>query len=116
LRKKFPKKELFIADEKNVKDSKLKNVSWIIGKEYLKSLNDFDVIIRSPGISLSKIKTRSIVTSQTELFLDNFKGKVIGVTGTKGKSTTSSLIYHVLKKNKVNTHLVGKLKILLYLI
>lgn len=110
LRKKFPKKELYIADEKNIKDSKLKNVNWIIGKDYLKSLNDFDVIIRSPGISLRKIKTKTLITSQTELFLDNFKGKVIGVTGTKGKSTTSSLIYHVLKKNKINTHLVGNIE------
>lgn len=110
LRKKFPKKKLFIADEKDIEDSKLKNVNWTIGKNYLKSLNDFDVIIRSPGISLRKIKTKALVTSQTELFLDNFKGKVIGVTGTKGKSTTSSLIYHVLKKNKINAYLVGNIE------
>lgn len=110
LRKHFPKKEIFIADQNNVKDLKIKNVQWILGENYLSLIKDFDVIIRSPGISLEKIKSKGIITSQTELFLENFKGTVIGVTGTKGKSTTASLIYHVLKKNKLNTYLVGNIE------
>jgi len=110
LRKHFPKKELFIADIDNVKDSKLKNVNWLIGKDYLSSIKDFDVVIRSPGIPLNKLKKHPCVTSQTELFLNNSKATVIGVTGTKGKSTTSSLIYHILKKNNLNAYLIGNIE------
>ncbi len=110
LRKEFPKKELSVADEKDIRDPKIKNINWIIGKEYLKFLNDFDVIIRTPGIALKKIKTKAIITSQTELFLENYKGLVIGITGTKGKSTTSALIHHILKKNKLNSYLVGNIE------
>ncbi len=109
LRKHFPKKELSIADINDVKDLKLKNVNWIIGKDYLSSIKDFDIVIRSPGIPLSKLK-HPCITSQTELFLDNCKATIIGVTGTKGKSTTSSLIYHVLKKNNLNAYLVGNIE------
>ena len=110
LRKHFSKKEIYIADKNNVKDPKLKNVIWILGDNYLSLIKDFDIVIRTPGISLKKIKTKAFITSQTELFLENFKGTVIGVTGTKGKSTTSSLIYHVLKTNKLNAYLVGNIE------
>jgi UDP-N-acetylmuramoyl-L-alanine---L-glutamate ligase len=110
LRKHFPKKEISIADAKNIKDIKLKNVKWILGRDYLSSLNDYDVIIKTPGIPLKKIKTKVLITSQTQLFLENCNGTVIGVTGTKGKSTTSSLICHVLKKNKFNAYLIGNIE------
>ena len=109
LRSLFPKKEISIADAKDIKDAKLKNVKWILGNNYLSSL-DYDVTIRTPGIPLKKIKTKALITSQTQLFLENCNGTVIGVTGTKGKSTTSSLIYHVLKKNKFNAYLIGNIE------
>lgn len=109
LRKHFPKKELYIADLRNVKDKKLKNVKWILGEDYLSSL-DYDVIIKTPGIPLKKIKSKALITSQTQLFLENRKKDVIGITGTKGKSTTASLIYHVLKKNKINSYLIGNIE------
>ncbi len=66
--------------------------------------DDFDVIIKSPGIvwppkGADPEKVRPIsdkITSQTEVFIRQFKDKTIGITGTKGKSTTASMMAHVL--------------------
>lgn len=59
-------------------------------------INDdaYDYIIKSPGIRMDEDNPKFI--SQTELFLLEFRDKVIGITGTKGKSTTSSMLAHVL--------------------
>ena len=74
------------------------NLSFIIGDEYLKKLDGFDLIIKSPGVITKDIDTSNIpFTSQLELLLMVNKEHVIGITATKGKSTTSSLIYHRLK-------------------
>jgi len=54
----------------------------------------YDVIIKSPGIPMLEYHPK--YTSQTELFLGQFKNQVVGVTGTKGKSTTSTMLHHVL--------------------
>lgn len=122
LRKKFPKKKLFIADkkkfeeldEKTKKLLKDKNVELFLGDDYLRNIKNFDIILKSPGISLSSIKKylgkKTKVTGQTELFFDNCPGAIIGVTGTKGKSTTSSLIYSVLKEAGVRASLVGNIE------
>ncbi|HLD01667.1 MAG TPA: UDP-N-acetylmuramoyl-L-alanine--D-glutamate ligase [Patescibacteria group bacterium] len=73
------------------------------GSETLKSLAEFDLIVRSPGIKLSDI-TKYVdaakITSQTKLFFDLCPCPIIGVTGTKGKGTTASLIYEMLKKSR----------------
>lgn len=56
----------------------------------------YDYIFKSPGISAWDLSEK--YTSQTELFLEAFGDKVVGITGTKGKSTTSTMLYTVLKK------------------
>lgn len=56
----------------------------------------FDFVFKSPGIVMEEENPK--FTSQTELFLECFRDRVIGVTGTKGKSTTSSMMYYVLNK------------------
>ena len=56
----------------------------------------YDYIIKSPGIVAWDLSDK--YTSMTDLFLTQFSGQVIGVTGTKGKSTTSSLLYSVLRE------------------
>ncbi|HAB93910.1 MAG TPA: UDP-N-acetylmuramoyl-L-alanine--D-glutamate ligase, partial [Lachnospiraceae bacterium] len=47
----------------------------------------YDYIVKSPGIVAENLSDK--YTSMTDLFLEEFSGQVIGVTGTKGKSTTS---------------------------
>ena len=56
----------------------------------------YDLIIKSPGIRMDDEDPK--YTSQTELFLEEYRDRVIGITGTKGKSTTSSMLHHVLTK------------------
>jgi UDP-N-acetylmuramoylalanine--D-glutamate ligase len=88
--------------------------SFKLGDNYLQNLDEFDIIIKSPGISLKdfpKLMNDERITSQTDLFLQEFSKQIVGITGTKGKSTTASLIYHILKKQSANVVLVGNIGI-----
>jgi len=115
LRKLFPKKVIGIADQKKIQipKSKSQKVRWHLGKNYLKALKNYDIIIKSPGIPpkviAPLIKKSQRITSQTEIFFENCPGRIVGITGTKGKSTTASMIYKVLKEGKVKARLVGNI-------
>lgn len=70
--------------------------------------SEYDYIIKSPGIKVDPYREK--YTSQTELFLEEFAPQTIGITGTKGKSTTSSMLYHVLRACRgENVKLVGNI-------
>ncbi len=76
------------------------------------NLNDYDIIFRSPGISPNHPKLKSItgkLTSLTELFINLWPGKTIGVTGTKGKGTTASIIKSILDEAGKDAMLVGNI-------
>lgn len=119
FRKYFPENEVAVADSNldillNVKDELREKATFFTGSSYLKSIDNYDIIIKSPGISLALLEGKVFldkITSQTDLFLSQFSDKVVGVTGTKGKSTTSSLIYHILLRKIKNVHLVGNIGI-----
>jgi len=84
----------------------------IFGDNYLDKLKIFDLIIKTPGISLyhSKIYPyKDKITSQAQIFFDHYQGKIIAVSGTKGKSTTATLIYEMLKHAKKNVQLIGNI-------
>lgn len=80
-------------------------------KDYLKNLNIYDLIVRSPGIKHKLLKDvpKEKITSQTRLFFDLSPARIIGVTGTKGKGTASSLIYEMLKKQGFDAYLGGNI-------
>lgn len=77
-----------------------------ISRRYLNDLSSFDIIFRSPGIYRYNAKLKEaekkgvFVTSATKLFFELCPAKIIGVTGTKGKGTTATLIYKILKKSR----------------
>lgn len=106
-----------IIDYKNVleENNYLKddtNINIIYGENYLDNLELYDLVIKTPGISLKDIDATNInITSQIELVLEVCRNQVIGVTGTKGKSTTSSLIYEILKKAGKPVMLAGNIGI-----
>lgn len=92
--------------------NKDKNLKFITGDTYLENLEKYDIIMKSPGISFKNIdisKFEDKITSQLELFLENNKSLSIGITGTKGKSTTSSLIYQIIYNQGKNVELLGNI-------
>lgn len=120
IRKYLKDKPLFIADSsesllENNPELKIDaNLSFVLGKDYLDNLNNYDLIIKSPGVNFKFIDYSLFedkITSQIDLFLKYSTCTTIGITGTKGKSTTSSLVYHILKNMNKNTILAGNIGI-----
>ena len=118
FKKHFPDLLLGIADKNTsiLEDSSLSddNILEIFsGTNYQNSLLNFDIIIKSPGVVIentnSTISNR--ITSQTDLFLQCYSKQIIGITGTKGKSTTSSLIKHFIESDNKDVLLVGNIGI-----
>ena len=103
-----------IADknESAFQDVDKERYDLFFGDDYLRAASDYDIVIKTPGISVKDIDINlSLISSQTDLFLEAYHNQVIGVTGTKGKSTTSSLIYHLLKESGNDVILAGNIGI-----
>lgn len=85
-------------------------ISWDF---YLSHLEEFDIIIKSAWISPYTNQElenyTGIITTATEIFFSLYSWKIIWITGTKGKSTTSSLCYHVLKSLWYSVALLGNI-------
>ncbi len=114
LRKKYPTFRFGLADQNKiiVKD---KNIDIFSGPNYLAAIKKYEVVVKSPGISnlLPEITAAQNsgreITSITNMFLSTYSEQTIGVTGTKGKSTTASLIYQILKAANKKVYLVGNI-------
>lgn len=115
------KNEVSIIDDREARDldsqytqiTKKHNVKIYNSNE--PNLPSFDIVVRSPGVrpdhkTIKKLKvTGATVTSPTNIFFQECKGQIIGVTGTKGKGTTSTLIYELLKTQDKNIFLAGNI-------
>lgn len=106
VNKYLPETEVAVADKNELEGVKH------FGNYYLESMYDYDIVIKTPGISLKDFDTKGVeITSQTDLFLSQFHAQTIGISGTKGKSTTTSLIYHLLKSSGRDAILTGNIGI-----
>lgn len=87
-----------LDDNENIKKEPW--INYVLWEKYLDNLGDFDLIIKTPWISPYNKKIaphREKLTSQTDIFYSNYKGKTIWITATKWKSTTSTFLFEVLK-------------------
>lgn len=115
ISKYIPSELLTIADQNDssIPEHIKQQYRCITGPDYLENINDFDIIVKSPGISEHFMEgiPEDKITSQTDIFLQQYHNRVIGITGTKGKSTTSSLIAHMLTTAGIKNVLVGNIGI-----
>jgi UDP-N-acetylmuramoylalanine--D-glutamate ligase len=127
LRRRWPAKLLSIADRRPAGEfpediaGRIQGDAALrlnLGPRYLDSAdsNNCEVIIKTPGIpaSIDAIvrarKTGCVLTSHSQIFMSNYpRDKIIGITGTKGKSTTSSLIFQILRGAGIPAELAGNI-------
>ncbi|MCI8673245.1 MAG: UDP-N-acetylmuramoyl-L-alanine--D-glutamate ligase [Lachnospiraceae bacterium] len=112
---------LAVADQ-SPRDSSLEpEIPWFAGADHQKAAADFDLIFKSPGVVLDKGVEEALrkrlgdislyLTSQTQEFFSRYRDQIIGITGTKGKSTTTTLLFHILKENGFPCLLAGNIGI-----
>lgn len=110
------------------KDQVNKLVQLNLGSDYLDHLQDFDLICKTPGMPATTPEVETVLAKNTHLISNTYllfevikhirqesplsidkQPQIIGVTGTKGKSTTASLIHHILKEAGLNAVLGGNI-------
>lgn len=88
-------------------------MEYYFGEDYLDELDEFDIIFRSPSMLptnedlIREAKRGAIITTEVEMLMELCPCKIIGVTGSDGKTTTASLIYEILKKAGYNCYFGG---------
>ncbi len=114
LRHKYPDFQFAICDKKPIELAD-KHILKYSGINYLDSIKNYDLIIKSPGVSnltpeiIAAKNSGREISSITNLFLEKYRAQTIGVTGTKGKSTTASLIFEILKSAGKKVYLIGNI-------
>ena len=108
LRKYFPEKPLLIADREPI-HVEGPHVTLLCGENYLDALHRCDIVLKSPGIPLKGIPLPQNVeiSCQSDLFLRFAPCLKVGVTGSKGKTTTSTLLYEMLRASGISARLMG---------
>ncbi len=103
--------------DQNTEAAVPEGVATKLGTNYLEGLDQFDLIVRTPGLHPAKIlaqnpSVQAKITSHLNLFMESVPTKnIIGVTGTKGKGTTSSLITEMLRADGKDVFLGGNIGI-----
>lgn len=110
IRRYLPEKHLTVGDRNTVTLNDA-NVSFDCGDNYLENLGDYDLVFKSPGIPFVGVRypETTEITCQTDMFLRFCDCTVIGITGTKGKTTTSTLIFKMLREAGLDACLIGNI-------
>jgi UDP-N-acetylmuramoylalanine--D-glutamate ligase len=105
-----PDNVITIADQKTQPNRPLPGgVKTIIDKDAFQKLDDFDIVVRTAGLAPDKIKTNGKIWSATNEFFEKCPAQIIGVTGSKGKGTTASLIASILDAAGKKVWLLGNI-------
>lgn len=92
-----------------------KGVKLVLGDNYLDNLNDFDMIFKTPSMRIDSpalVKAKNsgaYITSEVEEFVKYCPAKIFGVTGSDGKTTTTTLIYNMLKEEGFKSWVGGNI-------
>lgn len=116
----FDSKEIDDVDKTAMDKVVSHGMKFYLGKNYLYNLKGFDLIFRSPSCLPTKLEIveeaqrGAIVTTEIEMVLELCPGLTIGVTGSDGKTTTTTIIYKILKQKGYNCYLGGNIGIPLF--
>ncbi len=103
--------EITIVDEREQVDGIPEGVPTVLGPDAFTKLQDFELVVRTAGLNPNKIRTNGKIWSATNEFFAKCPAEIIGVTGSKGKGTTCSLITNILRAAGKTVHLVGNIGI-----
>jgi len=98
-----------IVDEAEAIGDTPEGVGTILGKNALESLDQFDIISRTPPLRPDRLPEGPQITSVTIEFFERCPAPIIAVTGTKGKGTTTTLIAEILKNSGKTVHILGNI-------
>jgi len=93
------------------------DIKYSLGEGYLDNLKGFDILFRTPGMRydipqiLAAKEEGTVVTSEMEVFFELCPAQIFAVTGSDGKTTTTTLIYNMLKEQGYNCWLGGNIGI-----
>lgn len=109
IRRLLPDQKITIADGgKGLERARKETVSTECVTDRGLDFSPFDLIMKAPGIVVPEDQDKSNISGEAQLFLKHYREHTIGITGTKGKSTTTSLVYSLLSE-KYPTVLVGNI-------
>lgn len=111
----FDNREEKDLDKETIEEMKKYNVTMFLGKNNLNNLHGFDYIFRSPSVRpdtpeiVEEINNGAILTSEIEKVIELTPATVIGITGSDGKTTTTSLTFEIMKKSGHKCFLGGNI-------